>query len=276
MGLTREKVSTRTKIFTVFTLPIPFQRKRLTASAEWSSILPMPRPQVTFTGSRPLVVGSFGSPAAIPVTTAAQAAEACDVLEIRLDILAASGMRVSRELWAHLKELPLLFTARRKEEGSPVDLSPDERSELLRIALADAAIIDIEVSSIGEMKDIISEVRAQGIPWVASYHDFDKLPPQETLADAASKAKQAGADLFKSAARLHQPSDISRLADFQLADHGLPVATMGMGNLAPVSRLLCAQCGSVLNYGYIGDTPTAPGQWSAAFLKQAIAGLTMD
>jgi 3-dehydroquinate dehydratase len=29
----------------------------------------------------------------------------------------------------------------------------------------------------------------------------------------------------------------------------------------------------VLNYGYLGETPTAPGQWDAAFLKQAIARL---
>jgi 3-dehydroquinate dehydratase-1 len=48
---------------------------------------------------------------------------------------------------------------------------------------------------------------------------------------------------------------------------------MGMGVLAPVSRLLCAQCGSVLNYGFLGETPTAPGQWDSALLKQAISRL---
>jgi 3-dehydroquinate dehydratase len=48
---------------------------------------------------------------------------------------------------------------------------------------------------------------------------------------------------------------------------------MGMGPLAPVSRLLCAQSGSLLNYGYLGTTATAPGQWDAALLRQAIARL---
>jgi 3-dehydroquinate dehydratase I len=48
---------------------------------------------------------------------------------------------------------------------------------------------------------------------------------------------------------------------------------VGMGPLAAVSRLLCAQCGSVLNYGYLGETPTAPGQWDAASLKAAIGRL---
>ena len=93
------------------------------------------------------------------------------------------------------------------------------------------------------------------------------------LEDAAKRAKDAGAAAFKAAAKLHSPADIARLADFQLADHGILVATMGMGPLAPVSRLLCAQCGSVLNYGFLGETPTAPGQWDAASLKQAIARL---
>ncbi len=46
-----------------------------------------------------------------------------------------------------------------------------------------------------------------------------------------------------------------------------------MGPLAAVSRLLCAQCGSVLNYGYLGKEATAPGQWAAGALKEAIARL---
>ena len=93
------------------------------------------------------------------------------------------------------------------------------------------------------------------------------------LAAAAAKALDAGAAAFKAAARLHGPGDLARLAEFQLRDHGLPVATMGMGPLAPVSRLLCAQCGSVLNYGFLGSRPTAPGQWDAATLRHAVRKL---
>jgi len=63
------------------------------------------------------------------------------------------------------------------------------------------------------------------------------------------------------------------LADFQLTDHGLAVSSMGMGPLAPVSRQLLAQCGSVLNYGYLGNAATAPGQWDSALLKTAISRL---
>jgi 3-dehydroquinate dehydratase I len=48
------------------------------------------------------------------------------------------------------------------------------------------------------------------------------------------------------------------------------VATMGMGPLAAASRVRCALAGSVLNYGYLGEAPTAPGQWPAAKLRAAI------
>ena len=144
---------------------------------------------------------------------------------------------------------------------------------LLESVLDEAALIDIEVASIDEMAPLVENLRARGIPWIASFHDFEKLPDTRVLEQAAKRALDAGAHAFKSAALLHDPADLARLAAFQLEDHGLPVATMGMGPLAPVSRLLCAQCGSVLNYGFIGKTPTAPGQWDAGFLKQAIARL---
>ena len=40
----------------------------------------------------------------------------------------------------------------------------------------------------------------------------------------------------KVAAMLRSPAEMARLAEFQLANHGIAVATMGMGILAPVSR----------------------------------------
>ncbi|RYD38768.1 MAG: type I 3-dehydroquinate dehydratase, partial [Verrucomicrobiaceae bacterium] len=104
--------------------------------------------------------------------------------------------------------------------------------------------------------------------------DFEKLPDTAVLAEAAVRAREAGAAAFKAAAKLASPADMARLAEFQLMDHGIPVSTMGMGPLAPVSRLLCAQSGSVLNYGYLGATATAPGQWDSTLLKNAISRLT--
>ncbi len=223
----------------------------------------------------PQVVGSFGSINDLVNSDVHAVQRACDIVEIRLDLLASETGSVDSSMWGHMGKIPLLFTARRSEEGGARRLNAMERTGLLRSALAQATLIDIEVASISEMVDLLQTVGIHGIPWIASFHDFDKLPETSALETAAKRAKDAGAAVFKAAAKLNSPADLARLAEFQLADHGLPVSTMGMGSLAAVSRLLCAQCGSVLNYGYLGNEPTAPGQWDAASLKQAIARLAM-
>ncbi len=222
---------------------------------------------------RPGVVGSFGSSLDLRDAAAAAVRDHCDIAEIRLDLLCADGGEIESSRWAHLAGIPLLFTARRMEEGGALALDPAARMDLLRVALDQAAWIDIEVASIPETGDLLQELAAREIPWIASFHDFNKLPATAALEHAAAQAKDAGAAVFKAAARLASPADLARLAEFQLADHGIPVSTMGMGPLAPVSRLLCAQCGSVLNYGYLGNTATAPGQWDSASLKSAISRL---
>jgi 3-dehydroquinate dehydratase-1 len=48
---------------------------------------------------------------------------------------------------------------------------------------------------------------------------------------------------------------------------------MGMGPLGRLSRLVLAQAGSCLNYGYL-RAANAPGQWSAKELSDLLAKLT--
>lgn len=217
------------------------------------------------------VVGSFGDGRSLAAADPQVTAEACDLVEIRLDLLDAADGGVPESVWGHLAGLPLLFTARRGDEGGAGNIGPETRARMLEAALEDAACVDIEVASIDEMKPSIEMLADRKIPWIASFHDFTKLPDDAVLADRLTKARDAGAAVFKVAAKLNGTADLVRLADFQLADHGIAVASMGMGPLAPVSRLLCAQCGSVLNYGFLGETATAPGQWDAALLKRCIA-----
>jgi len=234
----------------------------------------MSRPDFTFQNPTPLVVGSFGDADSLAAATPETLAEQCDIAEIRLDLLHAEFSTQGNGLWRHLLPFPLLFTARCQSEGSPFDLDQNLRKNLLRAALPDAAVIDIEVRNIAAMEALISEICSRGVPWIASYHDFEKLPCREELAAQARNAKQAGASAFKAAARLITMDDLTALAHFQISEQGIPLSTMGMGVLAPVSRLLCAQAGSVLNYGFVGNKTTAPGQWSARQLRDCIRSLT--
>ncbi len=231
-------------------------------------------PTFAFPSPRPLVVGSFGDATSLASATPASLGDFCDIAEIRLDLHHEEVEERGRDLWSHLLPFPLLFTARRASEGSPHDLDADQRIQLLTAALDDAAMIDIEVASIPEMEEIIAEAGKRKIPWIASFHDFEKLPDRSDLEEAAQKAAGAGAAAFKVAAMLKTMDDLTSLAHFQIGGAAIPLSTMGMGVLAPVSRLLCAQSGSVLNYGYIGGKATAPGQWSARRLREAILTLS--
>ena len=216
------------------------------------------------------VVGSLGGASDLLDLSIGDARTCCDLVEIRLDLLLAESGGINPACWSHLLEFPLLFTCRRADEGGAGTLDAASRTALLMEILDDATLIDIEVASIGEMAPLVEVLRGRRIPWIASCHDFSKLPDSTTLKRAENLAIEAGAAVFKAAAMLGSPQDLATLAEFQLAHHDIPVSTMGMGALAPVSRLLCAQAGSVLNYGYLGKTATAPGQWDCGLLKTAI------
>ena len=233
----------------------------------------MPGTQFTFPNPTSVVVGSFGDSGSLAAASAESLGGQCDIAEIRLDLLHREFADRGTALWQHLLPFPILFTARCHPEGSPFDLDGEARTELIRAALPDASLIDIEARNVASMAGLVSEISSQGVPWIASFHDFEKLPVREVLEAHARIAKEAGASAFKAAARLHTVDDLAALARFQTSEQGIRLSTMGMGILAPVSRLLCAQAGSVLNYGFIGETPTAPGQWSARRLRDCIRTL---
>lgn len=222
-------------------------------------------------GSR-LVVGSAACDADLLSATAEEAMACCDLVEIRLDLLEDATQRP----WQHLSSLPLLFTARRASEGGAGNLNTKQRLHLLGAVLEEASLIDIELASIEEMAPLLEKLQLHKLPWIASCHDFEKLHETREMELAVDKAREAGAAALKIAAYLEGSEDLARLVDFQQRDHGLPVSSMGMGELAAQSRLQCVAAGSTLNYGFLGTMPTAPGQISAMQLKQGIADLAAD
>ncbi len=76
---------------------------------------------------------------------------------------------------------------------------------------------------------------------------------------------------FQGGRHVSTPADVARLLEFQ-SRQKMPLSVMGMGKYGKVSRLLFAQAGSVLNYGYLGSAQVA-GQWPAVVLKQRIREL---
>jgi len=81
-----------------------------------------------------------------------------------------------------------------------------------------------------------------------------------------------GRQVFKLAVQMNTPNDLAHLITFLGRQKRIHISLMGMGPFGKVSRLVFAQTGSVLNYGYL-DKPQINGQWSALELRKRIAEL---
>ncbi len=207
------------------------------------------------------MVGIVDSPAALSAAIKLPAG-ALDFLEWRADCL-PHGLAIPPA------RFPWILTVRHPLEGGKRQLSAPQRREIFGGLLPAADLADIELRSFASLAGIIESARGRRIRVVASHHDFKKTPAAGMLRDLVARACDEGADIFKIATRTESPADIGRLLDlFQSTP--LPLAVMGMGSLGFGSRILFAQCGSALNYGWL-HRPNVPGQWAALELKRALA-----
>ena len=219
--------------------------------------------------SRPLVVGSVSSAEAWQTACVAETLP-CDVVELRADGLPADTD------WAALAQMrccrPVLVTVRHESEGGLRSMDAAERVAIGRALLPMAAALDWEIARLEEAAELLAEVRAAGVVTIASAHDFEQTPSLESLLEKEQHARSLGADVAKFAFRLHSAENMMTGVELLRRASGT-TTVMGMGALGAVSRLLYAQHGACLVYGYLGDTPTAPGQWSAELCRRSLDAL---
>lgn len=186
----------------------------------------------------------------------------CDLIELRLDSL---GLGAKVLEFAKIAPLPLLITARGASEGGTSDWSVGDRLAAYEQFLPYASAIDIELRDFDHFSGIIESAKAENVLVVGSCHDFEKTASFDTLKSKIGPT----ADIHKFATRIQEKADLQTHLD--LLDEKTPLSVMGMGPLGAAARPLMAKSGSLLNYGYLGATPTAPDQWPAALLKQTLS-----
>ncbi len=216
---------------------------------------------------RPQVIGAVHSPAALRRALRIQPGDV-DFLEIRVDSFAPDPAPLLRAL-PRLR-VPLIITVRHPAEGGLHRLGLPRRRELFAQFLPFAALIDIELRSCAALAATITDARARGLRVIVSEHHFKTTPTTARLRQSIRRARAAGADICKLAALADTPAALARLLALFSRRPPLPLSVMGMGRYGKISRLLLAQAGSVLNYGYL-DQPNASGQWEAVLLQKRLA-----
>ena len=192
-----------------------------------------------------------------------------DILEIRLDRVWGKGLHPeiedSRLFIRDVKQKtkkPLILTIRRPEENEAAALGmlPDESRlpffEAL-IPLIDA--VDVEIGSPISGK-VIRIARRAKKPVIGSYHNFRRLPSDNTLYEKMGRAKNLGAEIFKVAVLAENPKETIRLLLFcNLFSKNHLICVIGMGKGSALSRVAAPLFGSVLTYASL-SVKTAPGQ----------------
>lgn len=220
----------------------------------------MPEHPPTF----PLVVASVNNGDDLRSLASMDLPQCCDLLEIRLDGLAADIVPLED------CSVPLLLTPRCMEEGGWRGWPIAERIDAVNCWRRPGCWIDLEASTLETSPEALLAARAwvaDGHPLVCSFHDFTGLPGDSQLDHYRDVAIKADATVFKVAATANDFDSLLRLADwFRRTPKHPKLSAMPMGRFGLSGRLLLATAGSSLNYGYLREA-SVPGQWQAAEMR---------
>jgi len=189
-----------------------------------------------------------------------------DLWEARVDLWGIDNLaRVRRQIGLLRSTLPVIVTIRSRAEGGQATGTATQRAKFYESLLDLADAVDIEMNERAVVRALKKQCEAQRKTLILSYHDFQRTPTGKTLLAKVRAAENLGADVVKIATMIQSNADVIRLAEVQSGHPHQNLATMGMGRIATVSRLLLASLGSVLVYGAF-EKAVAPGQAHASEL----------
>ncbi|MFG6623211.1 type I 3-dehydroquinate dehydratase [Weissella confusa] len=191
-----------------------------------------------------------------------------DVIEWRVDYLTYPGELQASQMQtiAFNADKPLIVTWRTPAEGGQEDFDSIAYHWVYQLAIASrVAAVDVEVSLLEEVGDVVEDAQSQGITVIGSRHYFDATPAD---LDAELQSMVATpVDVVKLAVMANDSGDVQRLLDAtKVANQAKPLITMAMGELGKRSRFEGYQYGSQLTFASLGES-SAPGQPSVTQLK---------
>ena len=203
-----------------------------------------------------------------------------DLIEWRIDFfedfsnwekVESTGKRL-RQL---VKDTPLLFTFRTKQEGGQSDISKQEYRSLLTNAINSHLfdLIDIELFFDPEIvKSLISLGKEQNTHIILSNHNFVSTPTKEEIVSRLNQMEMVGADIAKIAVMPKTEDDVITLLSAtieQTKESKIPIVTMSMGQLGIISRICGTLTGSAITFGCV-EHSSAPGQLKVNELSQVL------
>jgi 3-dehydroquinate dehydratase/shikimate dehydrogenase len=204
----------------------------------------------------------------------ANAAEECNLIEIRLDCLEPSALELNTARITKLLEnagCNSILTFRPAEQGGHRQLSDETRHEFWSSAIFSESFFDVELD-LAERLNSIEAAQPLPVDWrrtICSHHDFTGVPAK--VNQIYERLAGTPARVLKIAVRANDATDC--LAVFHLLERarteGRDLIAIAMGPAGLATRILGPSHGAFLTYATFGNSePTAPGQISARELSE--------
>jgi 3-dehydroquinate dehydratase-1 len=186
-----------------------------------------------------------------------------DIIELRLDRFTA-GLNPESVTILEENDLPVILTARSRQEGGNFSGSYEAWQALIEPFLPYAAFVDLEQ----QMGAAAPEIQQSGKTVIASFH-FDGMLSPGSLESVSSRLRQYG--IPKIVIRPETMEDV--LSFFSFTHHAeKPVITSIMGEKFRFARILLPLFGSSMIFCYAG-IPAAEGQFTVRDARQILTPL---
>lgn len=189
--------------------------------------------------------------------------------EIRIDMFEDhAAAHVNKEI-DKFADVPTLATIRKTEDGGLWNKPENVRIELFNSIIPRVGAVDIELSEPNTLSALKGVLQSNNCNLVASYHNFNQTPDNETLNGLIKQAQNVDADAVKIACMVQSEEDCARLAALFDSDLDIPKIIIGMGPLGMATRIAFPALGSLVTYSPSDKITAAYGQISfSEMIKQ--------
>ncbi len=190
-----------------------------------------------------------------------------DYVEIRFDFLKPEQLQSAIKAAKDIKDRAV-FTLRSKDQGGKFAGSePDRVKWLHRLAEQKPMLLDVELSTLRENDELADFLESQKTPVLVSWHDFQKTPPSDKIADILSEMR-VYSNYVKIVTTAKSVDDSLRLLEMYETATGLHPIYFAMGEAGVVSRVMCTVIGNApFTYASL-EKAVAPGQLTIRQMKK--------
>jgi 3-dehydroquinate dehydratase I len=191
-----------------------------------------------------------------------------DYVEIRFDFLKADVLTEALQASKDIKDRAI-FTLRSSSEGGRFASSEQNRVHWLsRLAEQKPMLLDIELDTLKKNDELADFLEEQKSRILVSWHDFEKTPPNNKIADMLSEMRTYS-NYVKVVTTAKSIEDALRLLEmYDETTIGLHPIFFAMGEAGVVSRVLCTVIGNApFTYASL-EKVLAPGQLSLLQIKK--------